>query len=110
MTKPERMTNDETRKGGAEAPFVIRASSFVIRHLAFLLALNLAAAGAEPPPGQDPLMQLMMSQPPVDLTSPVTPTAVFDPPVVRPGEKTIYRVTFNALEPAIEWPEQIKAP
>jgi len=52
----------------------------------------------------------MMSQPPVDLTSPVTPSATFDPPVVRPGEQTMYRVTFNALEESIAWPEQIAAP
>jgi hypothetical protein len=55
-------------------------------------------------------MQLMMSQPPVDLSSPVTPTAVFDPPVVRPGEQAIYRVTFNALEESIDWPDHIQAP
>src|SRR6266446_8934944 len=62
------------------------------------------------PQPQDPLMSLMMSQPPVGLTSPVTPSATFDPPVVRPGEQTMYRVTFNALEESIAWPEQIAAP
>src|SRR5262249_3803416 len=94
---------------------VLRASglichlALVIRHSgrSFALALSVACASAQQ---QDPLMQLMMSQPPVDLTSPVTPTAVFDPPVVRPGEQAIYRVTFNALEESIDWPDHIQAP
>ena len=39
-----------------------------------------------------------------------TATASFDPPVVRPGEQSIYRVVFNALEESIEWPDKITAP
>jgi hypothetical protein len=67
---------------------------------------------AQTPP-QIPLAaqaQLQVAQPPVDITSPVTATAVFDPPTVRPGEKTIYRVTVSATESSIQWPEQISAP
>ena len=40
----------------------------------------------------------------------VTATAEFDPPVVRPGEKTFYRVTITATQNSIEWPDQISAP
>ncbi|HWI59941.1 MAG TPA: BatD family protein [Bacillota bacterium] len=54
-------------------------------------------------------MTLMLSQPRIDVDSPVTPTATFDPPVIRPGESATYRVTFNALEASIEWPGKITA-
>src|SRR5437868_6080589 len=62
------------------------------------------------PPQQDPLMSLMLSQPKVDITTNVSAVASFDPPVVRPGEQTVYRVTFNALEQTIDWPKKISAP
>jgi hypothetical protein len=55
-------------------------------------------------------MSLMVSQPKIDISSPVQPTAAFDPPVVGPGQEAIYRVTFNALEETIDWPEKINAP
>jgi len=55
-------------------------------------------------------MSLMLSQPKIDIAAPVTPAAAFDPPVVRPGEQSLYRVTFNALEESIEWPEKLTAP
>ena len=55
-------------------------------------------------------MSLMVSQPKIDISSPVQPTAAFDPPVVGPGQQAIYRVTFNALEETIDWPEKINAP
>jgi hypothetical protein len=55
-------------------------------------------------------MSLMISQPKIDISSPVKPTAVFDPPVVAPGQPAIYRVTFNALEETIDWPDKIAAP
>ena len=35
---------------------------------------------------QDPMMQLMMSQPPVDVSSPAVATAAVDPPVVPVGD------------------------
>ncbi len=52
-------------------------------------------------------MTLMMSQPSIDVDSPVIATASFDPPFLRPGESTTYRVSFNALEASIEWPAQL---
>src|SRR6185503_18340969 len=55
---------------------------------------HLFAQPQNPPPGQDPLMSLMMSQPKIDTTSPTRVVAVFDPPIVRPGEQSIFRVTF----------------
>lgn len=55
-------------------------------------------------------MQLMLSQPRIDMDSPVSPVATFDPPVVRRGEVAIYRVTLNALETAVDWPDRIPVP
>ena len=67
---------------------------------------------AQTPPQIPPGMQaqLQVAQPAVDATSPVTATAAFDPPTVRVGEKTFYRVTVSATESAIQWPEKIFAP
>lgn len=58
----------------------------------------------------DPLMSLMLSQPRLEVSEPVVPTASFDPPVVRPGEPATYRVVLNALEDSIAWPEKIPVP
>lgn len=55
-------------------------------------------------------MQLMLSQPPVDINSPVTANVVLDPPVIAAGEKAVYRLTLNALESAVRWPQQIPLP
>jgi hypothetical protein len=55
-------------------------------------------------------MSLMLSQPKIDITTNVSAVASFDPPIVRPGEQTIYRVTFNALEETIDWPKKFNAP
>jgi hypothetical protein len=52
----------------------------------------------------------MMSQPKIDLDSPVNATATFDPPVIQPGQQTIYRVTFSGLEESIQWPGEVPAP
>ena len=60
------------------------------------------------PPGG--LAQLQVAQPPVDVSTPVTATAVFDPPVVPVGGKTFYRVNVDATEGSIQWPEEIVAP
>jgi hypothetical protein len=59
---------------------------------------------------QDPMMQLMLAQPKIDVDSPVVPQASFDPPVVKPGDAAIYRVTLNALETAVDWPDTIPIP
>ena len=67
---------------------------------------------AQAPPQMSPgaLMQLQVAQPTADVTSPVTATAEFDPPVAGVGEKTFYRVTVSATESAIRWPAEISAP
>jgi hypothetical protein len=54
-------------------------------------------------------MNLMLAQPQIDVDSPVTPVAAFDPPVIQPGQSSTYRVKINALEASIEWPNRIDA-
>lgn len=61
-------------------------------------------------PTPDQLAQIIKAQPVVDVSAPVTVTASFDPPLVRPGEKSIYRVTFDATEVSVQLPDQIPAP
>lgn len=73
-------------------------------------ACGLSVFAQSPAPPNNQLIQLMMSQPQVDISSPVTATATFDPPVVRPGEKSIYRVSLNAPEASIQGSAEISAP
>ena len=77
--------------------------------LALLLPLPLVAqAPPNVPPGAQ--MQLQVAQPAVDVTSPVSATAAFDPPVAHVGEKTFYRVNVDATESSVQWPAEIPAP
>ncbi len=77
----------------------------------FLLGFSSMAQNAPVPAQQpDPLMQLMLSQPPIDVSSKVEAKAAFDPPVLRAGDQATYRVTFTALKDSIVWPEKISAP
>ena len=113
--KELRMTNDEwSRSRQMKSPlirhsFAICHSSFVI--LLFLLLTEPPSARAQIsprfPPGSQ--LQLQVAQPRVDVTSPVTATAEFDPPVVRPGDKTFYRVGLDATESSIVWPDELVA-
>ena len=77
--------------------------------LALLLPL-LSRAQAPPNMAPDALSQLQVQQPSVDVSSPVTASANFDPPIVRVGEKTFYRVVINAAEASIQWPKTVPAP
>lgn len=61
-------------------------------------------------PVPDPLAQLMISQPSIEVVSNPVATVSFDPPVVRPGQLSTYRVSFNALDDSVKWPEQIASP
>ncbi len=78
--------------------------------LAFALAVGRAQLSTRIPPGA--AAQFMVPQPAVDNSPPenILATAEFDPPVVRPGEKTFYRVTITATENSIKWPDKIPAP
>ena len=84
------------------------------RILNFILWLALLQLAQLPVAAQTPATtvpeQLMRSQPVVDISAPVTATASFDPPFVRPGEKSVYHVTFTTSEASVRLPEQIAAP
>lgn len=70
----------------------------------------MARAQTPPSPTPDQLIQMMRSQPAVDVSAPVAATTAFDPPIVRPGEKSIYRITLDATEVSVNLPGQIPAP
>ena len=78
--------------------------------LALAATVPVLVHSAPPPPMSDPLMSLMLSQPSIDVSSPVVATASFEPPSVRPGEDATYRVTFNALEQSVDWPDKLATP
>lgn len=83
--------------------------------LSFVLGLALGCtaipAAAQPDPATgNALMQLMQSQAPVDVSSPVVVKTEFDPPIIAVGGKSIYRVTLNAMEVSIRWPQQVPGP
>jgi hypothetical protein len=65
---------------------------------------------AQPPQPQDPYLNLMMSQPRFDTNSPPDPVALFDPPAVKPGELTYYRLSVKAMEQTVQWPPDFAAP
>jgi hypothetical protein len=82
--------------------------------MSLLLCASLSASGvlAQAPnsnvqPTPDPLMMLMLSQPPIDVHSTVRPLASMEPAFIEPGGQANYRVVFNAMEAAISWPEQL---
>src|SRR5262249_33973662 len=58
------------------------------------LAVNgRAPAGNQPP--KDPLIPLLLAQPRIEIGAPVTAVSWFDPPVVRPGQLSFFRITIN---------------
>jgi len=70
------------------------------------------ALAAQTPPHLPPggLIQLQVQQPAVDITSPVTATASFDPPVAGVGQKIFYRVSVDATESSVDWPDPPPVP
>jgi hypothetical protein len=82
----------------------------LVAALLWVAPLRLRGADATPPRPPDPTTALLMSQPQIDTTSPVEATAEFDPPVIRPGGTTTYRVTFNAMLDSVQWLDDIIAP
>lgn len=63
------------------------------------------ASNVQPTP--DPLMMLMLSQPPIDVHSTVQPVVSMEPALIGPGGQANYRVVFNAMEAAISWPSRL---
>jgi len=96
----------------AGSSFGFRISDFGFYLVFPLLLLLPCLLRAQTPPHLPPggLMQLQVAQPAVDVSSPVTATAQFDPAVACAGEKTFYRVTVDATESSIQWPDELAAP
>ncbi len=90
----------------------IQPSTFGFHPVLVCLLLLPLSVVAQPPPQLPPggLLQLQVAQPAVDVSSPVTATAQFDPPVVHAGATTFYRVSVNATESSIQWPDELPAP
>lgn len=80
----------------------------------FLLAIASVTLRAQLPQQLPPgvVAQMLQPQPTVDVSQSenISTTAAFDPPRVRVGEKTFYRVNVDATQNSIEWPEEITAP
>ena len=86
-----------------------------LRTTFFLLALaaNFLRAQAPPQIPADVAAQMIMRPQPAADSSQlenISAQAEFDPPAVRPGEKTFYRVSINATENSILWPGEILLP
>ena len=77
---------------------------------AFLSLLPVLTVAQPPAPQPDPLMQLMLTQPSIEVSTNVEIQAVFDTPTIAVGEQTTYRVTINAISDSIKWPDDIYAP
>ncbi len=80
--------------------------------IAIAFAAGVASAEAQPAPPaiSNALMRMIASQPSIDTKSPVVASAWFDPPQVRPGERSVYRITFNALEASVRLPDRLPEP
>jgi hypothetical protein len=79
----------------------------------WLLAIHRIHAQLPPQIPTSVAVQLAMQpQPLVDNSQPqnISATAEFDPPVVHVGEKSFLRVTVEATQNSIKWPEKISAP
>ena len=89
----------------------MKAATTIFFALAF--AVNFSRAQLPPQISADVAAQIVMRpQPPVDSSQLgiISAQAEFDPPAVRPGEKTFYRVTINATQNSILWPDDISSP
>ena len=70
----------------------------------------LLRAQVSPHVSPDQAAKLQVPQPIVDVSSPVTASAEFDPPMARVGQTVYYRVALDgAGEAAVQWPGTISA-
>jgi hypothetical protein len=83
---------------------------FGVGVLLLFLAPSQLVAQVSPHVSPNGLAQLQVAQPLVDVSSPVSVTAAFDPPTVQVGGKVFFRATVDAAQESIQWPEQIPAP
>jgi hypothetical protein len=67
-------------------------------------------ARAQPGLTQGRIDQMLRAQAPMDLSAPSSAEAWFDPPAVRPGDRSTFRVRIGALEASTHWPEGFTPP
>ena len=108
MKESRRTPNIELRTLNLERSML--SVSFLLSTLVFFgIAVSLSAQPTAGMPPRDPLLQLMLTQPSIEVTTNVQITAEFDPPAIRPGGISIYRVTINAIDESVSWPETLQA-
>jgi len=92
--------------------FRLRVWAFGLRLLVVGSLGCALSARAQTPPHLPPggLMQLQVPQGIVDVSSPVSAAAVFDPPVAHVGDRVFYRVTVDATESSVTWPDAFPTP
>ena len=86
------------------------ATRLIMVFIASLILSVNAQTPPQPQPQPNPLMQMMLTQPSIDVTSPVVAEASFDPPAVRPGQRAVYRISLNAIASGVRMPGRIPAP
>lgn len=68
--------------------------------------------GAPPPSSStnDPLTTLMLQQPEIDVNSPIVVEASFDPPSIKVGQSSTYRILITAMNESVHLPEKMPMP
>ncbi len=103
--------NPRAERGEIKSKITIKIKPVLVTALMLVGAEPLLRAQAPTPaPQPDPLMQLMLTQPPIEISTNVTVTASFDPPVIATGGMATYRVTVNAVSDSVRWPEDVLTP
>ncbi len=73
-------------------------------------ALGTVTAQTNSPAPVNPMVQAMMSLPPLNTALPAAITVELDPPVVAPGEVAYFRMKFNALDSVVAGPVDVVPP
>ncbi|HEV2320648.1 MAG TPA: hypothetical protein VGV18_12905, partial [Verrucomicrobiae bacterium] len=89
----------------------MRFAQCLISLIVAVAVLPSLRAQVSPHINPDQAVKLQVPQPSPDISSPVTATADFDPPLAQIGQTVFYRVAFDgAGEAAIHWPGVIAGP
>jgi hypothetical protein len=103
--------NPPAERGEIKKKITIKIKTVLMTALWLVSSATLLRAQVPAPaPQPDPLMQLMLTQPPIDISTNITVTASFDPPVIAVGDTATYRVTVNAVNDSVRWPEDVLTP
>src|SRR5580698_7087856 len=97
-------------RGRRSAPSLPGAVHCVISTIVAVALASSLRAQVSPQVPPDQAAKLQVLQPTPDITSPVTATATFDPPMARVGQNVYYRVALDGAGESIPWPGAISAP